>query len=311
MSEHSNLSGERSPHSTGESGRLSTGVPGLDALLGGGLLPGTLTVAVGATGIGKTQLGLQFAEAGAAQEGRRGIVFDMTSRGDPQSHGDYAERMFGRKLSTVDPESIPDLADFFAADRSHGDYLNVFRRAGRRVTRHDLSFEEYQEWQVELGRKLQTAIAFFYGNFIGGCRRAVIDGIEPLERKRDSIQLELFEYVYHQILRKEPEWVARDLFREYYRSREAEIAAAPYDPGRLGCMLLYTSPETMLDPLLERPLDEGDLLANANTIIYLGKTRTADGRIGRALHVAKHRGSACSDDIVPYAIDDRGIHIAG
>jgi KaiC/GvpD/RAD55 family RecA-like ATPase len=293
------------------SARLSTGVPGLDALLGGGLLPGTLTVAVGATGIGKTQFGLQFAEAGAVQEGCRGIIFDMTSRGDPQSHGDYAERMFGRKLSTVDPESTPDLTDFFASDRRHGDYLNVFRRAGRRVTRHDLSFEEYQEWQVELGRKLQTAIAFFYGNFIRGCRRAVIDGIEPLERKRDSIQLELFEYVYHQILRKEPEWVARDLFRELYRSREAEIAAVPYDPHRLGCLLLYTSPETMLDQLLDRPLDEGDLLANANTIIYLGKTRTPDGRVGRALHVAKHRGSACSDDIVPYAIDDRGIHLSG
>jgi KaiC/GvpD/RAD55 family RecA-like ATPase len=311
MSEQHHKSGVPASNSAGAPARLSTGIPGLDELLGGGLLPGTLTVAVGATGIGKTQLGLQFAEAGAAQDGRPGIVFDMTSRGDPQSHAEYAERMFGRKLSSVDPESAPILDDFFATERRHGDYLNLFRRAGRRVTRHDLSFEEYQEWQVELGRKLQTAIAFFYGNFIGGCRRAVIDGIEPLERKRDSIQLELFEYVYHQILRKDPEWVARDLFRELYRSRAEEIAAATYDPHRLGCMLLYTSAETMLDPLLERPLDEGDLLANANTIIYLGKTRTADGRIGRALHVAKHRGSACSDDIVPYAIDDRGIHISG
>jgi len=41
--------------------RLSTGIPALDDLLGGGLLPGRLAVVVGATGIGKTQLGLQFA----------------------------------------------------------------------------------------------------------------------------------------------------------------------------------------------------------------------------------------------------------
>ena len=47
--------------------RQSTGVPGLDELLGGGLIPGTLTVIVGATGIGKTQLGLQFEARG---EGR-------------------------------------------------------------------------------------------------------------------------------------------------------------------------------------------------------------------------------------------------
>ena len=33
--------------------RLSTGVEGLDERLGGGLLPGTLTVVVGSTGIGK------------------------------------------------------------------------------------------------------------------------------------------------------------------------------------------------------------------------------------------------------------------
>ena len=37
--------------------RLSTGIGGLDPLLGGGLIPGTLTVVVGASGIGKTQLG--------------------------------------------------------------------------------------------------------------------------------------------------------------------------------------------------------------------------------------------------------------
>ena len=59
--------------------RQLTGVPGLDDCLGGGLLPGTLTVIVGATGVGKTQLGLQFANAGASQEGNRGVVFDAVS----------------------------------------------------------------------------------------------------------------------------------------------------------------------------------------------------------------------------------------
>src|SRR3989442_13307505 len=82
--------------------RQATGVPGLDDLLGGGLLPGTLTVLVGATGIGKTQLGLQFAHAGEGQDGRRGIVFDMTCRGDSQSHAEYAQRMFGWELARAD-----------------------------------------------------------------------------------------------------------------------------------------------------------------------------------------------------------------
>ncbi len=138
-----------------------------------------------------------------------------------------------------------------------------------------------------------------------------MDGIEPLERKNDSIQLELFEYIYHQILRKDPEWVARDLFREQYRTFEDQIKQATYDPAQIGALLLYTSAETMLDPLLERPLDEGDLLANANTIIFMGKRRTTDGKLYRALHVAKHRGSACSDDLAPYVIDDHGVRLEG
>ena len=53
-------------------------------MLGGGLLPGTLTVVMGTLGIGKTQLGLAFANAGG-REGERGILFDLTARGDSQN----------------------------------------------------------------------------------------------------------------------------------------------------------------------------------------------------------------------------------
>ena len=81
--------------------RASTGIRELDDLLGGGLIPGTLTVVMGATGIGKTQLGLQFADAGRRQEGQRGILFDMTSRGDAQNHADYARRMFDWNLKQI------------------------------------------------------------------------------------------------------------------------------------------------------------------------------------------------------------------
>ena len=288
--------------------RLSTGVPGLDELLGGGLLPGTLTVVVGATGIGKTQLGLQFADAGLRQEGRRGIIFDMASRGDAQSHADYAQRMCGWQLVAVHPGRPPDLPAFFGSTKHDGDYLRVFDYQGRRVTRNDLGFDAWQDWQAELARKLGLAIGFFYGNFVRGVRRAVIDGVEPVARQSDSIQLELFEYVYHQILRKDPEWVARDLFRERYRENAAAVAAHTYDPGEIGCLLLYTSAEALLDELATRPLDEGDVLANANTVIYLGKIRTGN-KLARGLYIAKHRGSACSDEFAPYTIDERGLRV--
>ena len=288
--------------------RLSTGVEGLDDLLGGGLLPGTLTVVVGSTGIGKTQLGLQFAHAGRRQEGRPGIIFDMTARGDCQSHADYARRMFDWELDVVEPQEHVDLEGFFRPDRRHGDYLHVFDQSGRRVTRRDLDPDAWHDWQAELTRRLSTSIAFFYGNFIRGVRREIVDGIEPVDRPSESIQLELFEYVYHQILRKDPGWVARDLFREHYRRNADAVAQNTYDPDQIGCLLLCTSHETTLDALAERPLEEGGPLANANTVIHLGKIREGT-RFRRAMYVAKHRGSACTDQIIPFQIGEGGIRL--
>ena len=299
--------------------RQSTGVPGLDDLLGGGLIPGTLTVVIGATGIGKTQLGLQFAHAGLAQEAKRGIIFDCASRGDSQSHAEYARRMFDWRLSAVDAERQVDLEHVFDPPRNGaedvpyslvtGDYLHIFKYHGQRVTRRDLDWEDWRNWQAELNTRLRCAIAFLYGNFVRGVRRVVIDGIEPADKPGDSIQLHLFEYIYHQILRKDPEWVARDLFRESYRRHAEEAARHVYDPATIGCVLLYTSHQTMLDDLINRPLDEGDVLSNANTLIYMGKMRDGD-RIGRGLYIAKHRGSACDERIAPYRIDDGGVRIA-
>jgi KaiC/GvpD/RAD55 family RecA-like ATPase len=287
--------------------RLSTGVPGLDELLGGGLVRGTLTVVCGATGIGKTQLGIQLCHAGLSQEGRRGIVFDMSARGDAQNHSEYARRMFGWPLTQVDACQPLPLEAFFSSGPP-GDYLHVFDSIGRRVTKRDLDFDSYHDWQAQLVGRLNAAIAFFYGNFIHGVRRCVVDGIEPVERPSDSIQMEMFEYVYHQILRKESDWVARDLLREHYRQQATDVDAQRYDYTQIGCLFLYTSAESMLDQLIDRPLDEGDLLSNANTVIYMGKIR--DGlKLRRALYIAKHRGSAASDEIHPYEISDAGLRI--
>jgi KaiC/GvpD/RAD55 family RecA-like ATPase len=291
------------------SNRLSTGVPGLDDRLGGGLLPGTLTVVCGATGIGKTQLGLQFCDAGATQEERRGIIFDMSARGDAQSHEEYARRMFNWELHETNPAASLKLDGFFETERTAGDYLHVFDQTGRRVTKRDLDFDAFHDWKAQLVGRLNAAIAFFYGNFVRGVRRCVVDGIEPVERPSDSFQMEMFEYIYHQILRKEHAWVARDLFREHYRQNADAVACHPYDHRQIACLFLYTSAESMLEQLIDRPLDEGDLLANANTVIYLGKIR--DGlKLHRALYIAKHRGSAASEEIHPFEIDDRGIKLS-
>ncbi len=73
----------------GARSRVSTGIPGLDALIEGGLLPGRIYVVSGPPGSGKTTFGVQFLAAGA-WHGERGmyvslledvenIIYDMTT----------------------------------------------------------------------------------------------------------------------------------------------------------------------------------------------------------------------------------------
>ena len=271
-------------------------------------MPGTLTVVAGATGIGKTQLGLQFANEGAGQEGERGIVFDMTARGDSQNQDDYARRLFGWNLKHQAGSSAIDPAQVWQRDLARRDYLHIFERSGRRVTRNDLERDDWRAWKLELVKKLQLAIWFFYGNFVHGVRRCVIDGVEPTDKPSESFQFDLFEYIYHQILHKDADWVARDLFREHFRAHAEEVLTHEYNHEEIACLLLYTTREVMLDDLLGRPLDSGDVLSNANTILLMGKTREGS-KLGRALHVAKHRGSPCDDSIVPFEIAAAGLKL--
>lgn len=297
------------------SARHSTGIPELDQLLGGGLIPGTLTVILGATGIGKTQLGIQFADAGIHQEGAPGCIADLTTRGDSQNHLAYAARMRDWQLKTTDSaednqagENLLYGAGVFQHLDNRAQYLNLLEMTGRRVTRESTTAEEWQDWKAEWNHRLERAIAFFYRNFVGGTRRCVIDGIEPTARSADSQQFEMFSYIYHQVLRKDHDWLARDLFRIRYRELEPLVMQHAYETSQISCLLLATSHEVMLEDLIRRPIATGDELSNANTIILMGKIHEGT-RMSRALYVAKHRGSPCEESIVPYTITESGLKL--
>jgi KaiC/GvpD/RAD55 family RecA-like ATPase len=286
--------------------RLSFGIEALDRELGGGLLAGTLTVVAGATGVGKTQLGLRWASAGISAEGRRGIVCDLTGRGDSQSHFAYASRLFGWSLSEYPLAPVPDFETAWDFTRPIGDYFHPIVRAGRRVTRSDVDPDEWHELKADLAQNLRCAAGFFYQHFVRGRRRVVFDGIEPVERFSESIQFEFFEYVFRHVLRQDDEWAAREWFRERFRAEEQAVMRHRYEERSIGCVFIYTTPHVMLDDLMAQPIGQGDIFSGANTIILMGRTQH-DGRFGRALAIPKHRGSACGDQILPYRITGEGL----
>jgi KaiC/GvpD/RAD55 family RecA-like ATPase len=286
--------------------RQGFGIEEMDRELGGGLLPGTLTVVAGATGIGKTQLGLRWAEAGLRVEGSRGLVCDLTSRGDSQNHIVYARNQFDWELQPYPLTSAPSFEHAWDESRPLGAYFHPIERAGRRVSRSDLDPEAWHEWKAELARILRCAVGFFYQHFARGVRRVVFDGLEPTERFSESIQFEFFEYIYHHVLRQDDEWAAREWLREGYRTHAESVMGHRYDHRAIGCLCVYTTPQVMLEDLMSQPIGTGDVFATANTIILMGRTRE-EGRLGRALSIPKHRGSACSDEIMPYSVTEEGL----
>lgn len=77
--------------------RVSTGVPGLDRMLGGGLLPGRPYLVTGETGSGKTLLGLRFLIEGL----ERGEDVLMVAVDEPPTEIMENVRSFGWDLSRI------------------------------------------------------------------------------------------------------------------------------------------------------------------------------------------------------------------
>ena len=291
--------------------RVSTGLLKLDAMLGGGLLPGTLAVVYGATGIGKTHLGLTFADHGRVADGARGIVLDMNGRGDSQQHDEYAARLFGWTLTawahTVTPMSDP----YPPARQMEAFYSNALPWVGRlrdfQVPAPDGFVEFDWNWKAMYNHALYTLRPFMYFHFAAGTRRVVVDGVEPMDPPADSIQVFMFDELYRKTIHRDAETLGMEICLPVWKHR-GFIDAHRYDHARITTLLLVTTEETRLEDLLARKVATGDVGATANTILVLGSERVGN-RVARMLCVVKHRGSAMSDEIVEYRIGSRGIEL--
>src|SRR5262252_4678676 len=259
--------------------RVSTGLERLDRMLGGGLLPGTLTVVYGATGIGKTHLGVGFAHHGRAVDGAPGLLFDMNARGDSQQHHEYAARLYDWPLRRWTHAVTPMADPYPPAEQMGAFYCDAFPWVGKlrnyQVPTAD-GLELDWNWKAMYNHAFYIVSPFIYFHLAAGSRRdSEILGME--------ICL--------------PVWKHR-----------AFIDAHRYDHARVTTLLLVTTEETQLEHLIARKVAAGDIGAVANTIIVMGSERVGN-RLGRFLCVVKHRGSAKSDDIAEYKVTERGLEL--
>lgn len=122
-----------------ENGRLKTGISALDDILGGGFLPGKRVLVYGATGVGKTILGVTLAHAGIKEDGHPGLILDVATQGDSQGQTEYAKNLFGWNLQNWEtmrkdtpPASISDYAyrgaSILKMTPSHPDITSDFWR---------------------------------------------------------------------------------------------------------------------------------------------------------------------------------------
>jgi circadian clock protein KaiC len=112
--------------------RISTGIPGLDGMLGGGLMPGRLYLVEGAPGAGKTTLGLQFLLEGRARS-ERGLLITLSE-------------------TTEELEAVAV---------SHGwslDGIDLFElTSAENLSRPDREMTLLHPWEVELGETIKSS----------------------------------------------------------------------------------------------------------------------------------------------------------
>jgi hypothetical protein len=234
----------------------------------------------------------------------------MTARGDSQRHAEYTKRLFNWELRTWDHAVRPGQENPFPPASAVGAmrYCHELDYGGRLAEYQTVKPEgrEFRwDWLAAHSRRWKRILPFFYFQFAQGVRRVIVDGVDPTKAPRESIQLHLFEEVYRKIIHQDSESLGMEILIPVWKHRHF-IEQRLYDHKQVTTLLLVTTEENLLDDLIARKVGEGDIGASATTAILMGKRVTA-GKVSRALYVAKHRGSACSDEIGEFVITDQGL----
>lgn len=114
-----------SEHGEADDGQLTSGLPALDALLGGGIEYGTSVLLVGPAGTGKSSLAIQFAKA-AADAGMRSAIFAFDERRQTLLR---RSSDLGMDLAGVIDAGRLTVQQIDPAELSPGEFVHAIRRS--------------------------------------------------------------------------------------------------------------------------------------------------------------------------------------
>ncbi|NWF95370.1 MAG: AAA family ATPase [Candidatus Thorarchaeota archaeon] len=146
--------------------RVRTGVPGLDDLVGGGIIEGNTVLVSGTTGTGKTILGLQFLYSGASAYNEPGVLATLETRPDELRS---IAAQFGWDLCSIEKQGKLAIVDAASS------------RAGLPTS---------EKYALRRGFDVPTFIEEIY-RAIEECKakRLVIDSLSGLIRSGDPVEL--------------------------------------------------------------------------------------------------------------------------
>lgn len=127
-------------------GRASTGVPGLDAMLHGGIPQGDVLLAAGPSGVGKTCLGTQFIAAGAEQN-EAGVIVVFEEH--PEDYVQRAKSM-GFDLASLVEKRALKIISLSPLDLSIEETLQEVRQAVSEVGATRLVIDSLSGFEVAL-----------------------------------------------------------------------------------------------------------------------------------------------------------------
>ena len=294
--------------------RVSTGLRAARQMLGGGLLPGTLTVVYGATGIGKTHLGLAFASHGRVADG---------APGHPLRH-ERARRLAAAPRVCRAPLRLAAQA-LDAYRHAHGGSVSAAGADGRVLLRRvSLGRASCASYQVPTAGRARVRLELEGDVQPRALHRAAVRVLPPgagsrgasswtassrWTCRRDYIQPYIFDELYRKVIHRDGETLGMEICLPVWKHR-AFIDAHLYDHARGDHA---PARDHRGDPARAPASPARSPRATSarwrTPSSYWGASGSAIAARRASCAVVKHRGSAMSDEIAEYRVTEQGLEL--